>query len=640
MILEAMFSRIPLLALMIIACAISSAQGATVRPLPGGSAELTITGESNNVVHIEAANDLAAPEWEVISSLLLQTNALKWLDPWPNGAANRFYRIRQASSTEVESPHAENFRLIDHTGKAHELHYFWNDDSVQAFVLIFAANGCSELTNQAATIRALKQKFEPQGVKFWMINSNPADTRTNMAAEATRLGLNMPILHDRAQTVALLYEASRAAEVVCVARDGYEIFYRGAFDERTTATAGTATRNYVDDALTEFLAGKPVTVRATKPAGCDVPLVSAGEISYSADIAPLLQSRCVTCHSPGNVAPWAMTNHAIVKAYSSLIQHEVSEKNMPPWHADPEFGRFKNDTSLSIDQERKLMQWIAAGAPRGSGPDPLENIPAPPPKWPVEFGPPDLVIKAPLQQITAEGVEPYRYIYVQTGLAQERWIKAAIVRPSNTRVVHHYIVWEGQSSSQMASGIAAYVPGIQPSRLPEGTGLTLSPGWITFNLHYTPTGQPETDEPELALWFHTTPPARELLTLPLINDTFVIPAGANEHQVVQQFLIPIGATLYAMAPHMHVRGARMKFEVVDPSGKRETLLSVPKYDFHWQTRYELAVPKRIAAGSTVVATGAFDNSEQNMENPDPFNPVRWGEQSWEEMFIGYFDFTL
>ena len=431
--------------------------------------------------------------------------------------------------------------------------------------------------------------------------------------------------------------------MVCIARDGFEIFYRGSFDERTTATAGTATRNYVDEALTEFLAGKPVTIRATKPAGCDVPLVSAGEVSYTADIAPLLQAKCVTCHSPGNVAPWAMTNHAIVKAYGNLIREEVSERNMPPWHADPEYGRFKNDTSLSIEEEQKLMQWIAAGSPRGTGADPLENIPVPPPKWPTELGPPDLIVKAPLQSITAEGVEPYRYIYVQTGLTQEKWLKAAIVRPSNTRVVHHYIVWEGQSSSQMASGIASYVPGAKPAPFPPGTGVILSPGWVTFNLHYTPTGDPETDEPELALWFHTTPPAKELQTLPLLNQSFVIPAGAKEYQVVQELTLPIflgSPTLYSMSPHMHVRGARMKFEIVDPTGKRETLLSVPKYDFHWQTKYELAEPRRVPAGTKIIVTGAFDNSEQNMENPDPLNSVRWGEQSWEEMFIGYFDFTL
>ena len=171
-----MYSRI-LRFLVCVVCALSCTFGATVRPLQGGSAEINVSGASNNIVHIEAANDLSQGNWEVISSVLLQTNALKWLDTWTAGASNRFYRIRQANATGVEHPHAENFRLIDHAGKSHELHYFWNDDRVKAFVLIFAANGCGELTNQVAAIRALKQKFEPLGVKFWMINSKLGEER-------------------------------------------------------------------------------------------------------------------------------------------------------------------------------------------------------------------------------------------------------------------------------------------------------------------------------------------------------------------------------------------------------------------------------------------------------------------------------
>src|SRR5688572_14266720 len=178
-----MFSRKSLIALIGVWSAVSCAYGANVIPLANGNAEVNVTGEAGNVVHIEAVDNLSQQNWEVISSVFMQSNALKWLDPWPAAAPNRFYRIRQAKATEVEAGHAENFRLIDHTGKAHELHYFWNDDRVKAFVLIFAANGCGELSSQVSTIRALKQKFEPQGVKFWMINSKPGDTRATIASE-------------------------------------------------------------------------------------------------------------------------------------------------------------------------------------------------------------------------------------------------------------------------------------------------------------------------------------------------------------------------------------------------------------------------------------------------------------------------
>src|SRR5688572_3689926 len=615
--------------------------GASVAPLGDGSALVETASETGNIVTIEALDDLARHNWELISTTLARSNSVKWRDPWCGTASNRFYRIRQAKGDEVPVNRANNFRLIDHTGKSHELYYSWNDSRVSAFVLIFAANGCADLTNQLPVIRALQQKYAAQGVKFWMINSSTNDTRASIAAEATRLGLNFPVLHDRAQTVARVYAASRAAEVVCVASDDFEIFYRGAFDERISTIAGTATRNFVDEALTQFLAGEDVTLRETKPAGCDVPVASS-QLSYSSDIAPILQAKCVVCHSPGNVAPWAMTNHAIVKAYSGSIRDQVSARKMPPWHADPEHGRFKNDMSMSADQERKLIQWIAEGAPRGTGADPLENVPPPPPRWPVELGEPDLILRPPLQQIQATGEDPYRYIFVQSGLPSNVWVRAAIVRPTNTRVVHHYLVWEGQNMQQMAAGLAGYVPGMQMAPLPEGTGLLFTKDmWLTFNLHYTPTGEAETDQPELALWFHKTPPAKTFKTLPLLKDTFSIPARASEYEVrmALPFALPFPITVYGMSPHMHLRGMRMRFEIIDPTGKRETLLSVPKYHFNWQTGYQLAVPRRIPAGYKIEVIGAFDNSEQNLANPDPTLNVQWGDQSWEEMFIGYFDYT-
>ena len=633
-----MFTRLLLAALAF--CAIS-ARTATVTPVGDGSALVETEAEAGNLVSIEALDDLARSNWEAISTVLARTNAVRWVDPWCGSASNRFYRIRQANFAQLPVDRAKNFRLTDHAGKSHELYYFWNDTRVKAFVLIFTANGCADVTNQLPVIRALQQTYEPLGVKFWMVDSNPNDTRSSIAAEVARLGLTMPVLHDRAQTVAQLYGADRAAEVVCIARTNLQIFYQGSFDERNSTTAGVATRNFVDEALADFLAGRESEVRRTKAAGCEV-VVPAVELSYSRDIAPILQAKCVTCHSPGNVAPWAMTNHAIVQSYAMLIREQVSTRKMPPWHADPEYGRFKNDMSLSVAEERRLIQWASAGAPRGDGIDPLEEVPPPPPKWPAELGEPDLIIRPPVQEIDGSGVEPYRYVFVQSGLTNDVWVRAAIVRPSNRRVVHHYLVWEGQSMQQMASGLTSYVPGMQVAPLPEGTGLLFTKDmWLTFNLHYTPDGEATTDQPELGLWFHKTPPAKTLKTLPLLNQGFTIPAGTNEYEVRAElpFAVPFPVTIHSMSPHMHFRGARMRFELIDPAGKRETILSVPKYRFNWQTGYQLAQPLVVPRGYKLAVVGAFDNSRQNIENPNSAIPVSWGDQSFEEMFIGYFDYT-
>jgi hypothetical protein len=251
-----------------------------------------------------------------------------------------------------------------------------------------------------------------------------------------------------------------------------------------------------------------------------------------------------------------------------------------------------------------------------------------------------MIIKAPVQTIAASGVEPYRYVFVDSGIPSTVWVKAAIVRPSNTAVVHHYLVWEGFTSSQQAAGITGYVPGATALGFPKDTGIILSKNvGLTFNLHYTPTGKPETDQPELALWFYKTPPAKVFRTLPLLNNSFAIPPGVREHEVKVQIPLPRDITVHRLAPHMHLRGLRMKFEVIFPNGSRETLLSVPKYFFGWQTAYELAEPRTLPKGSTIIVTGAFDNSELNTDNPDPSKTVRWGDQSFDEMFIGYIDYT-
>jgi hypothetical protein len=196
----------------------------------------------------------------------------------------------------------------------------------------------------------------------------------------------------------------------------------------------------------------------------------------------------------------------------------------------------------------------------------------------------------------------------------------------------------------MAAGLAAYVPGTTRGAFPDGVGVLLEGNTpVTFNLHYTPNGEETTDQPELALWFHKTPPAKELITLPLLNLGFTIPAQTREYQVEARLpfvqALPYSGTLYSVSAHMHLRGKRMRFEVVYPDDSRETLLSIPNYEFRWQTTYQLVQPKHIPAGSKLFVTGAFDNSDLNQNNPDPTKPVRWGEQSFEEMFIGYFEFT-
>jgi hypothetical protein len=256
-----------------------------------------------------------------------------------------------------------------------------------------------------------------------------------------------------------------------------------------------------------------------------------------------------------------------------------------------------------------------------------------------------------LQNIKAVGTEAYRYIFVQAPNPSNVWLRAAIIRPSNYRAVHHYLVWPGKVGntsplpdlgSTYETAIAGHVPGYKPFMLPPDTGISLTKSnWLTFNLHYTPYGEATNDLPVLALWYHRTPPAKTLKAVAIQNILFLflnpIPPGVAEYPVEAEWSASRTTRIHRFNPHMHLRGKRMSFEAIYPDGQQEILLSVPDYDFNWQVGYELTEPKIVPAGTRIIARGAFDNSPQNRFNPDSTATVSWGDQSWSEMFVGFMD---
>jgi hypothetical protein len=385
-----------------------------------------------------------------------------------------------------------------------------------------------------------------------------------------------------------------------------------------------------------------VILRRVEPSSGPLLRLNRPLADYSTVIAPLLQKRCVTCHSPGNIAPFAMTNYATVAFYAEAIKEAVMSKEMPPWHADPLYGKFQNDVSLTDQESTQLIDWLNAGFPRGSGSDPLADVSPPaPPKWPVELGEPDEIVTIPTQNVVAVGTEAYRYIYANATNSTTKYLRAAVVRPSNRAVVHHYIVWQGHSTTAQLSGIATYVPGHTDRPYPAGTGVTIPPNApLTFNLHYTANGAATTDKPELGLWYTNVTPAKTLKIAAPVNLFISIPPNNREYEpsFPTSFTFSKPATIYSLSPHMHVRGLRMKFELTI-SGVKQTILSVPRYDFDWQTIYVLQTPLDVPANAVVSVTGAYDNSALNIYNPNPNATVGWGEQSWDEMFIGYMEYV-
>jgi peroxiredoxin len=540
-----------------------------------------------------------------------------------------------------------NFSMLDVNGRYYEFH---RTDS-RALVLFFTENGCPIARQSLHKLHAIRDEFPESDVAIWAVDANPGDNRESIAKEADQMGVvhTFPFLRDDSQGVARMLGVTRTATVIAISSKDGHVFYHGAVDDQLTegATKPEAADNYLQDALRAFLAGQPVKQATTQAHGCligfDAKLKDA-EISYAHDVAPVLEKHCIQCHSAGNIGPFAFANYDKVKSKSDMIQEVLLSRRMPPWSADPETGHYQNERTMTLDETRTLLGWVAHGSERGEGGDPLPGLKIPPaPEWPL--GAPDFVVKLPQpEEIPATGVLEYRHIKINAPVTEDTWLGAVAIKPGNRKVLHHCIV-RVQSKKSIDDGtgrgewLQGWAPGIQSGRYPEGTGQLLPKGSVLeLELHYTTMGSAQTDDTEIGFYKLPVRPKFVLRTQGAYNLDFSIPPGAGEAETLSTFAIQRDTMLYAMAPHMHLRGSWMRYEALYPSGGgRETLLSVPHYDFNWQTIYMLPTPKLLPAGTWILCTGGFDNSSQNPSNPAPAKRVAWGDQSFNEMFIGFLE---
>jgi hypothetical protein len=377
---------------------------------------------------------------------------------------------------------------------------------------------------------------------------------------------------------------------------------------------------------------------------CVALLVAAPDArpTYARDIAPIFQRRCQDCHRPGEVAPMSLLSYEEARPWARSIKRHVLSRGMPPWHADPAHGKFANDPRLGEAEIKTIGDWVDAGAPEGDAAD------HPPAREFVDgwvIGTPDAVFTMPQEyRVPAEGTVPYQYFTIPTGFTEDRWVQAAEVRPGNRAVVHHIIVFVLEPGSRGIRGnvwqnhLCGTAPGEAPDVFPPGTGKRIQAGsQLLFQVHYTPNGTASSDRSQVGLIF-AREPVRPVYTRTAWNLTFRIPPGAPDHPVTASYTFSRRSTLLGLMPHMHLRGKSFRYELELPGGERETLLWVPRWDFNWQHHYILAAPRDIPAGSTIHCTARYDNSKDNPANPDPTATVRWGDQTWEEMMIGFITF--
>lgn len=519
----------------------------------------------------------------------------------------------------------------------------------KAAVIFFIGTECPVNNAYMATMKELHEKFAKQSVRFVAINSNQHDSMEAISAHAKEHKLPFPVLCDPEHIAADFLKAERTPEAFIVDGKG-TIHYRGRIDDQFGVgfQRPKPTQNDLAIALQEVLADKPVTIARTQASGCLISrakkMQSTSPITYSNQIARIFQNRCEECHRPGRVGPFSLTSYEKAKGWSEMIREVVSDGRMPPWHADPRHGSFSNDRRLTKDERERLLTWIDQGCPKGDEKD-LPAVKTYVEGWTI--GKPDVVLtmdkpftvpaKAP------KGGVPYQHIIVPTNFEEDRWVQAAEAVPGNRAVVHHILTFihvPGKPpESQDDTVLVGHAPGDLPLVLPSGIAMKIPKGSsLVFQMHYTANGIEQSDRSSVGLIFAKEPPAHFAHTRTINNLDFVIPPGAAKHKVNSSYTFPKDAVILSFMPHMHLRGKSFQYEVKYPDGRSDIALSVPRYDFNWQTSYRLAKPLHVPAGTQILCTGTFDNSSNNPNNPDPTQTVRWGDQTWEEMMGGLMDY--
>ena len=388
--------------------------------------------------------------------------------------------------------------------------------------------------------------------------------------------------------------------------------------------------------------------------------------TFYKDVLPILQDHCQSCHRPGEVAPMPLVTYEQTRPLAGAIAHAVEAKMMPPWFADARFGHFSNDPSLTAHEISTISAWAAASAPAGQTSD------APPPKqwtdgW--NIAQPDLVVKMPKPvPIPAGGEVEYTYEIVPTNFAVDRWVRMSEFRPGSPAHVHHAVVYIRPPDSQWlrhapvgepftastlkdpierrqahettSDLLLVYAPGSSPDQWPEEMAKFVPAGSdLVFQMHYTTNGSAAQDQTSIGIGFSKTPPKQRVITLQLNNHALIIPPGADDFRVEVQGTLPNDATLLSLFPHMHLRGKRFEYDILHDDGSAEVLLRV-NYHFHWQLSYRLAEPRYLKAGTKLRAIAWYDNSKNNPHNPDPTKTVTWGDQTSDEMMVGFFDVAV
>ncbi len=400
--------------------------------------------------------------------------------------------------------------------------------------------------------------------------------------------------------------------------------------------------------------------------------IEPSAVTYNKQVLPVLQKRCQECHRPGEAAPFSMLTYKDTRPWAKAMKEAVLTRKMPPWFADPSVGHFSNDRRLTPEETQTLVSWVDQGALEG---DPKD---APPPLqftdgWTI--GKPDAVYEMPVDfTVPAKGTVQYMDFLLPKAFTEDKWIEKIEIRPGARSVVHHVVLYTRPPGSKFMEEIKAGVPLTEPEDepakepdtgegelfalgdhevvsvyVPGGTAYQTEPGQarfvkagsdLIFSMHYTASGKATVDRTRVGIVFAKQSPRERVVNTAVFNTRFRIPPGAPDHAVEARVTLNCDATLLNFFPHMHLRGKSFEYRATYPDGKSETLFLMPKYDFNWQLTYQLAQPVKLPKGTVITAIAHYDNSPNNPFNPDPTKEVHWGQQTWEEMIVGFIDVAI
>ncbi|MBB5036887.1 redoxin domain-containing protein [Prosthecobacter dejongeii] len=577
--------------------------------------------------------------------------------PLPAIPADKDPELKEAPIVLKASDHGvghlvADLALNDSTGHSHQLSERIHGQ--QGLIIAFFGATCPISGKLGPELARLEKVAQEQKVGMLLVCPVAVETQNDIQTFVTTHGLKSPVVHDQDGRLASALTATTTTEVFLLDA-ARTLIYRGAINDQYGLgyTKERPNKTYLRDALAAMLAHQAPAIAATTAPGCALDIkpatvVAQTAVTYHHQISRILQANCVECHRKDSIGPFSLETYEDVIENAAMIRKQVERGAMPPWFAaSPPEGTHTpwiNDSSLSPQDKKDLLTWLASDRPLGQ----VTDAPQPrsfPKEWAI--GTPDAIIQLPKPiAIKAEGTMPYQFVTATTAFAEDRWVQGYEIMPTDRGVVHHVIVQvhpKGSNVRDRGEGTegywAAYVPGNAAHIWPTGFAKKLPAGAIvSFQIHYTPNGKKTEDQLRMGLVFAKEKPRYIVHTAAVAHPRLNIPAGAPDHLEVKEQTVPMDMNVMAYMAHMHVRGKAFKFEVTPPGGQSEVLLDIPRYDFNWQLRYDYAQPKFLPRGSQVKITAVFDNSEGNPANPDPTKNIRWGPQTQDEMMIGYFEY--